>query len=91
MVELLEDKVKTLALHLDLGRFGHKCATDELVAHESYAEIYRVLSEKIEVLRVKYTAQLWPQLGLRKQNVTVDINGFYEGQPLKPSATHFPV
>jgi toxin ParE1/3/4 len=30
------------------------------VTHESYVVIYRVLTKKIEILRVKNTAQQWP-------------------------------
>ncbi|MGV8294930.1 type II toxin-antitoxin system RelE/ParE family toxin, partial [Pseudomonas aeruginosa] len=46
--------------HPHLGRTGGKRGTHELVAHESYVVIYRVLSRKVEVLRVKHTAQQWP-------------------------------
>lgn len=60
MVDLIEDQVKPLALHPYLGRTGRKRGTRELVAHESYFVVYRVLSKKVEILRVKHTAQQWP-------------------------------
>lgn len=60
MIDLIEDKVTPLAAHPHLGRTGRKRGTHELVAHESYVVIYRVLTKKVEILRVKHTAQQWP-------------------------------
>lgn len=60
MIDLIEAKVKPLASHPQLGRTGRKHGTYELVAHESYVVIYRVLANKVEILRVKHTAQQWP-------------------------------
>ncbi|WP_198115559.1 type II toxin-antitoxin system RelE/ParE family toxin [Massilia rhizosphaerae] len=60
MINLIEDKVTPLAAHPNLGRIGRKRGTHELVAHENYVVIYRVLTEKVEILRVKHTAQQWP-------------------------------
>ncbi len=60
MVDLIEDKVTPLATHPRLGRIGRRRGTYELVAHESYVVIYRVLAAKVEILRVKHTAQRWP-------------------------------
>jgi toxin ParE1/3/4 len=60
MIDLIEDKVLPLAAHPLLGRAGRKRGTYELVAHEHYIIVYRVLAKKIEVLRVKHTAQQWP-------------------------------
>ena len=60
MVDLIESKVTPLAKHPDIGRVGRKRGTRELVAHESYAVIYRVVATKVEILRVKHTAQRWP-------------------------------
>jgi toxin ParE1/3/4 len=57
MVDLIEGKVSPLAMHPHIGRSGRKRDTYELVAHENYIVIYRVLARKIEVLRVKHTAQ----------------------------------
>lgn len=60
MIDLIEGKVTPLAAHPYLGRTGRKRGTHELVAHESYVVIYRVLAKNIEILRVKHTAQQWP-------------------------------
>ncbi|NHZ83395.1 type II toxin-antitoxin system mRNA interferase toxin, RelE/StbE family [Massilia sp. CCM 8695] len=60
MIDLIEGKVMPLAAHPNLGRAGRKRGTHELVAHESYIVIYRVLAKKVEILRVKHTAQQWP-------------------------------
>lgn len=60
LIDLIEGKVMALASHPRLGRNGRKRGTCELVAHEHYVVIYRVLDKKIEVLRVKHTAQQWP-------------------------------
>jgi toxin ParE1/3/4 len=60
MIDLIEDKVMPLAAHPHIGHIGHKRGTYELVAHESYVVIYRVLTKKIDILRVKHTAQQWP-------------------------------
>jgi len=40
-------------------RIGRKRGTYELVAHESYVVIYRVLAKDVEILRIKHTAQQW--------------------------------
>jgi len=60
MVDLIEAQVMPLASHPEIGRAGRKRGTRELVAHESYVVIYRVLTRKVEILRVKHTAQQWP-------------------------------
>ena len=60
MIDLIEGKVTPLAAHPQIGRAGRKAGTYELVAHESYVVIYRVLTKKIEILRVKHTARQWP-------------------------------
>lgn len=61
MIDLIEGKVTPLAAHPRIGRTGRKRGTHELVAHESYVVIYRVLTKKVEILRVKHTAQQWPK------------------------------
>jgi toxin ParE1/3/4 len=60
MVTLIEGKITPLAAYPDMGRSGRKRGTRELIAHESYFVIYRVVVKKIEILRVKHTAQQWP-------------------------------
>lgn len=62
MVDLIEDKVKPLAAHPDIGRVGRKRGTREMVVHPHYIVIYRVVTkQRVEVLRVKHTAQQWPE------------------------------
>lgn len=61
MVDLIEDKVTPLAVHPEMGRTGRKRGTRELIAHESYVVIYRLLGGKVEILRVKHSAQQWPK------------------------------
>ncbi|MFI4940099.1 MAG: type II toxin-antitoxin system RelE/ParE family toxin [Burkholderiales bacterium] len=61
MVSFIESKVMPLAEHLNMGRTGFKRGTRELVAHENYLVIYRVLTSKVEILRVKHTSQQWPK------------------------------
>ena len=60
MIDLIEGKVTPLGVHPKMGHTGRKRGTYELVAHESYVVIYRILTKKIEILRVKHTAQQWP-------------------------------
>ena len=60
MIDLIEGKVTPLATHPHLGHAGRKRGTYELVAHASYVVIYRILTRKIEILRVKHTARQWP-------------------------------
>lgn len=60
LLDLIENKVTPIATHPEIGRTGRKHGTRELIAHENYVVIYRVLEEKIEILRVKHTAQQWP-------------------------------
>lgn len=60
LIDLIEGKVAPLATQPRIGRSGRKDGTYELIAHEHYIVIYRVLVKKIEILRVKHTAQQWP-------------------------------
>ena len=62
MVSSIEDKVTPLADHPQMGRTERKRGTRELVAHENYFVVYRLLndSEHVEILRVKHVAQQWP-------------------------------
>ena len=60
MLDTIERKVTPLSEHPEIGRVGRKRGTRELVAHENYIVIYRVLTSKVEILRVKHTAQQWP-------------------------------
>ena len=60
MIDLIADKVAPLAAHPNMGRTGRKRGTRELVVHENYLVIYRVLTAQVEILRVKHSAQQWP-------------------------------
>lgn len=61
MVTLIESKIVPLAAYPNLGRMGRQRGTRELVAHENYIVIYRVLEKCVEILRVKHAAQQWPK------------------------------
>lgn len=67
MVSIIEDNVMPLAAHPNIGRVGVKRGTRELVAHENYLVIYRVLLSNVEILRVKHTAQQWPKMSKDEQ------------------------
>ncbi len=58
-------KTETLRTHPKLYRVGRKRGTRELVAHPNYLVIYRIQGETVEILRVKHTAQQWPEHGSR--------------------------
>ena len=60
MIDLIEGRVTPLVTHPRIGRIGRKRGTYELVAHDSYVVIYRVLTKQIDILRVKQFAQQWP-------------------------------
>lgn len=60
MIDRIADKVVALATYPELGRIGRQLDTYDLVVHEHYVVIYRVLANRIEILRVKHTAQRWP-------------------------------
>ncbi len=56
MVDYIDRKVAALVEHPHLGRAGRKSGTHELVIHENYIVVYRVLANSIEILRVKHAA-----------------------------------
>lgn len=56
----IEVKVENLREFPALYKPGRKRGTRELIAHKNYIVIYRVTTEKVEVLRVKHSAQQWP-------------------------------
>lgn len=60
LIHLIEGKVKPLADYPFRGHEGRKSGTRELLVHKHYVVVYRVLKEKVEILRVKHTAQQWP-------------------------------
>ncbi|MFZ6713016.1 type II toxin-antitoxin system RelE/ParE family toxin [Undibacterium sp. TC9W] len=60
LVSEIEGKVTRLAVYPQMGKPGRKRGTRELVAHDNYFVVYRVLAKKVEILRVKHVAQQWP-------------------------------
>lgn len=60
MGDMLMQKAEQLDAHPMLGRVGRVKGTRELVAHQNYILIYRIVGEVAEVLRVKHAAQKWP-------------------------------
>lgn len=56
----LREKTKPLAQHPELGRPSRVPGIRELVAHQNYILIYRIVGKVVEVLRVKHAAQQWP-------------------------------
>ena len=59
-IDMVEGTVVPLAVHPEIGHAGRKRGTRELVAHENYIVIYRVVGKAVEVLRVKHAAQKLP-------------------------------
>lgn len=60
LADEIEAKAEKLRTHPNLFRAGRKRGTRELVAHENYLVIYRVMGNTVIILRVKHAAQLWP-------------------------------
>lgn len=60
MGDLFMEKALMLDRHPKLGRPGRIAGTRELVVHENYILIYRVVGVLPEVLRIKHAAQQWP-------------------------------
>lgn len=60
LMDLIESKVTPLGVYPELGRTGRKRGTRELIVHENYFVIYRIVGTSVEILRVKHSAQLWP-------------------------------
>ncbi len=58
--DLLMEKALKLDQYPALGRMGRVKGTRELVVHENYMLIYRVVGSGAEVLRIKHVAQRWP-------------------------------
>jgi toxin ParE1/3/4 len=58
--DMLMLKASQLDQHPALGRVGRVKGTRELVAHENYILIYRIVGKVAEVLRIKHAAQKWP-------------------------------
>ena len=53
----LQAAVAKLQTHPGMGRAGRVPGTRELVLHQNYIAIYRVRSDKVEILRLHHAAQ----------------------------------
>jgi toxin ParE1/3/4 len=60
MKALIEAAVLPLAEHPYLFRVGRVAGTRELVAHPNYIVIYRVLTERVEIVDVVHARQSYP-------------------------------
>ena len=62
MAEQIFQAVKdNLSDNPKIGRPGRVDGTRELVVHTSYIVVYRIMSNRIEILTVRHTARLWPE------------------------------
>ncbi|MHB9118325.1 MAG: type II toxin-antitoxin system RelE/ParE family toxin [Burkholderiales bacterium] len=59
LVDMLLGKASMLDANPKVGRTGRLKGTRELVAHENYVVVYRVLPKTVEILRVLHTSQHW--------------------------------
>ncbi|WP_284311185.1 type II toxin-antitoxin system RelE/ParE family toxin [Labrys miyagiensis] len=58
----IQRQVSMLIDHPRLGRLGRIPGTRELViAHTSYIAIYRIIGERIRILRIFHGARKWPR------------------------------
>lgn len=60
LADEVEAKAEKLRTHPNLFRVGRKRGTRELVVHENYLVIYRVIGDTVEIMRVKHATQQWP-------------------------------
>ncbi len=63
LADLILGKAEQLRERPELYRAGRTRGTREMVVHPHYILIYRVRKETVEILRVKHTAQRWPEKG----------------------------
>ncbi len=59
-VQEIRQKSFVLEQHPGMGRAGRIIGTRELVVHKNYVLIYRVRSERVEVIEVLHTAKKFP-------------------------------
>ena len=52
-----------LAIHPHIGRAGREAGTRELVVHRHYTMIYKVVGDRVYILRILHTARQWPKPG----------------------------
>lgn len=58
----IDTQVDVLLQHPQLGRPGRKPGTRELViSHTPFIVVYRIKSQRIELLRLLHGAQMWPK------------------------------
>lgn len=60
LLEEIEGKVAQLPKHPKRCRIGRVEGTRELVVRPSYIVVYAETPERITILRVLHTAQMWP-------------------------------
>lgn len=57
----IERQVDVLINHPELGRLGRVDGTRELViSHTLFIVVYRINGQRVEILRVLHSAQMWP-------------------------------
>lgn len=63
-VDMIEGKVEKLSTFPNLGRTGRKRGTKEMIASKEFFVVYCVVvdedADKVEILRVKHTSQMYP-------------------------------
>lgn len=57
---LIEESVLPLAEHPYLFRAGRVSGTRELIAHPNYMIVYRVCTDRIEIVQVLHVRQMYP-------------------------------
>lgn len=60
MRETLEKAALLLTAHPHIGRPGRKRGLREFVAHANYIMVYRVLSDRVEIVSVLHARQEYP-------------------------------
>ncbi len=60
MRDLIEEAILTLSEHPFLFRVGRVPGTREMVAHPNYIVVYRVASDRVEIVSVVHARQSYP-------------------------------
>ncbi|MHA6829171.1 type II toxin-antitoxin system RelE/ParE family toxin [Ralstonia pseudosolanacearum] len=61
--ELIEQRAEALPANPKVYRPGRVRGTREAVVTENYLIVYRVMDERVEILRVLHARQQWPEKG----------------------------
>lgn len=61
MEQLINDAVEKLSYSPYSGRMGRVAGTREKIAHPNYIVVYRVLSDKIEIVNVVHARRNYPE------------------------------